>query len=517
MTVNSFHINTSNELFNLNWYLFSFILFIYSMSQLAKRTPANAARLGMSENRTRPKTALRLNFDDYDIIAQRSKRRNPYDIQPEGEVFRIKDEENAKKQREHKRFTRQPLMYRNCPSALPNLASKYSSDTDDESDASNQITSRNIIINPHVPFSEYGGIQPVGPEYKGKEQLNDFIEQKREILKVQLLIDRKNKEIERINQQRKAENAVFNDQMSKIAETKNQYKMTINQLEADLQRHRKAADAATKNKSELQANLKAKKTKLLAVENQISTNLEDVRRYRSYRDFLDKITVNIDKTKLKGNPQAILDELEYLENENLFLFEKCFELSNDKDSLISSLNAEISKAVSESQEMTNNAEKLSNTEIPIIDTHIKLFDSAEVQEIDTELQKLTVIIRNAYTDCFGKAADISPLMMLHRLETELEYLYKQSLQLPEKEIIEKQNAKEKERREKQRIEKQMQQILEQQAKNDAAIARSKMPVKKRTGRPLIERKIPIKVKRQVNKKNLDEEYQERLLFGDMSD
>ena len=87
--------------------------------------------------------------------------------------------------------------------------------------------------------------------------------------------------------------------------------------------------------------------------------------------------------------------------------------------------------------MTDITDKLSKQTIPIIDPHIKLFDSAEVQEIDNELQKLTVIIRNAYTDCFGKAADISPLMMLHRLETELELLYKQSLQLPEKEIIEK--------------------------------------------------------------------------------
>lgn len=487
------------------------------MSQLSKRTPANAKRLGAAEPKPRPRTALKLNFDDYDIISDRSRRKNPYEVPREDEVFRIRDEEIVKKQKEQQRFTRQPLMYRNCPSALPNLQSKYASDDDSEPISHGKISSRNTKLNPHVPFSEYGGILPVGPEYKGKEQLNDFIEQKREIFLVQLLIDRKNKEIERINQQRKAENAVFNDQMSKIAETKNQYKMTINQLEADLQRHSKAAEVAIKNKAELQASLKAKKTKLLAVETEIAAHEEDVVRYRAYRDFLMKITANVDREKLQGNPQIILNELEYLENENLFLFEKCSELSNDKDSLFSSVNSEITRAIAESEKMSNTTEVLSKQTIPLVDPQPKLLNSPEVAEIDSELQKLTVYVRNAYADCFGKSTDISPLMMLHRLETELEALYKQSLQLPEKEIIEKQNAKEKERREKQRIEKQMQQILEQQAKNDAAIARSKMPVKKRTGRPLVERKVPVKVTRHVNKKNLDEEYQEKLLYGDLSD
>ena len=167
--------------------------------------------------------------------------------------------------------------------------------------------------------------------------------------------------------------------------------------------------------------------------------------------------------------------------------------------------------------MTNITDQLAKQNIPVVNINPKLLDSPEVIEIDKELTKLGVIVKNAYTDCFGKSADISPLMMLHRLETELEALYKQSLLLPEKEIVEKQNAKEKERREKQRIEKQMQQILEQQAKNDAAIARSKMPVKKRTGRPLVERKVPVKVTRVVNKNNADEEILEKLLYGDISD
>ena len=45
------------------------------MSQLSKRSPPNAAKLGMAETKSRPKTALRLNFDDYDVLSIRSKRK----------------------------------------------------------------------------------------------------------------------------------------------------------------------------------------------------------------------------------------------------------------------------------------------------------------------------------------------------------------------------------------------------------------------------------------------------------
>ncbi|OHT07752.1 hypothetical protein TRFO_23938 [Tritrichomonas foetus] len=459
------------------------------------------------KQKRRPQTALRLNFSDYDS----DTKINPYDLPDDHEVFKLRDAEQEQITREMKTFTQKPLMYRNCPAALPSLGpcpSHLFKNTKKNRTIS-RATSR---------MKNYGEcVQPVGPEYQCKEELHDFVNQKREIFFVQLLIDRKKKEIERIRGQEHAEAAVFKDQENKIAETKNQYKMTSNQLEAELSRLRKIADIAAKQRAEASASLKIKKARLLNIENEIAVNEETARAYRNYHSFLKAVELDYDRETLFKNPKLILDELEKLENDNLFLFEKCAKLKYDQERISSKINAEIEKVVDEQNSIYGSSSRISNMFNTEIIENSSLPRTPEIIALDDELARLTIIINDAYAECFGKCADISPLIMLEKIENELEAMFKESKSIPEKEILEKQNAKEKERREKQRIEKQMAQILEQQAKNDAAIQRSKMPIKKRTGRPLVERCIPIKVCRHVNTRNLDEEYQERLLYGPISD
>lgn len=488
------------------------------MSQLSNRYSTKSHNFGTKKIKARPKTTMRLNFDDYDTIGSRATRKNPYQIPHDNEVFQIQDEESAEKYQRHKFLSNQTLMYRNCPAALPKLPSIQLNDNLHEQTTDFFPQSKKTYTIFQAPkVSDYGEVFPVGPEHQDKEQLSEFVDQKRKIFLAQLLINRKQKEIERIEQQEKAEDSVFQDQQNKIKETKNQFKMTMNQIEAEYSRQKKAADLASKNKTEFSNNLKRKKAKLLAIDLEIASNDEELIKYRSYRDFLNKIKIDYTNPKTPRDSTLIQEEFEYLENENLFLFSKCAELLGIKNSIYDSVKLDIENAEQESAEIEQKSDQLKNVTVPLIPAHSKLLEKPEVVQMDQELHKLAIYVKKAYEQCFGKATEISPLMMLHRLETELEQLYRKSKQIPEKEILEKQNAKEKERREKQRIEKQMAQIREQQAKNDAAIERSKMPVKQRTGRPLIERTIPVKISRHIKQNNDEDEELNNLLYGPIND
>ena len=461
----------------------------------------------------KPHSKLKLNFNDYDD----KKKANPYDMPDDKEVFKIRGIENDLKINEQKQFMKKPLMYRNCPSAasenLPSLLLSYEERMKKIEERNFSPEEREIqkMIKAFDPESN-GGVTPVPMEFKRNAKTKEYIDQKFQIFIVQLLINRKQKEIERIKQQQNSENAFFKDQESKIAETQNQYKMTINQLEAELSRLTKTADAAAKQKSELAASLKIKKARLQTIENEMVSNEETAKIYRIYHNFIKQIEIDYDRETIFKNPQLILEILENLEEDNLFLFEKCAKLAQDQERIVNKITTEIDNTRNEDEKLKKETSNLQDVEIIEFNSSLR---TPEVIALDDELARITVIVSEAYAECFGRSSDLSPLMMLERLENDLEVLYSQCNSIPEKDINENLNAKERERREKQRKEKQIQQQLELQAKNDAIIARAKMPIKRKTGRPLNKRYIPIKVVRQVRKNNAEELYLENLLYGNI--
>lgn len=417
---------------------------------------------------------------------------NPFNMPPDSELLARRDKEVEKQKRIKTAKARMNLQERNCPT-LPNLNPSPSKVY--------QSTSTLIDRSDYIP--------PVGPEYQCREELHEFIDQKREIFLVQLLIDRKKKEIERINQQQKSENKSIDDQNGKMAETTNQYKMTMSQLEGGLVRGRKAMDIAVKRRLELQSELKKKQANVQEIKAQITLNEEQVEQFRNYDDFLKKISPDSKKELLYDNPVALLDELERIERENLLLIQRCGDYNYAREGVISYINDSYHLTV---QEIANI--KKAKDEIPDIKVEDQTPESIsrDAEILDRELTRLAKIVQRTFVGCFSKKSDITTLMMLERLENELEKMYRETEYIAPSFIIEKQNLKAKQRREEQRREKQEKQIREQQKKMEAALERSKKPIKRKTGRPLNCRALPMKVNRKVDKKLVDEEYFENLLF-----
>lgn len=423
---------------------------------------------------------------------------NPFDLPPDNELFALRDREAAAQKQEHEEFIKRSLADRTI-SCLPNLRSqsRHLRSVGDNSDE----------------------VAPLIAEHQPRQQMSEFVDQKREIFHVQLLIDRKNKEIHRIQNMRKTEKKNIVEEYAKIAETSNQYKMTTNQYEAELTRGKKAMDNAIRRRTELQKELKKKSAFVAVLESEISRNEETLYSYRTYSDFMKKLTPP-DRKMLDyfNEPEVLLEELEKVEDENLFLIRHCQELTYAQDAGLKAVQGEIDQTEAESTDVQEAMSKLKQVdEITLGNTGAV---ARECDDLDAQRRRLANMVTKTYKHCFGESADVNTLTRLERLENELEKMYRQSATIDPAFIAAKQAEKDKVRRDIQRKEKAEQHEREQKRRLDQVIARARMPIKRRTGRPLFERKLPIKVARnQVDrKKKLEEELiLEQFLYGPIAD
>lgn len=425
--------------------------------------------------------------------------KNPFDLPPDSELLQMRDEENRKNKERHQKLIKQSIINRSLSSLAPSASQS-------------RHGTRSALEN-----KEYGlGISPPKAEHQQRQQMDEFIGQKREIFLVQLLIDRKNKEIQRIQNLRKTEKKNIAEEEAKIAEVSNQYKMTTNQIDAELNREKKAMDQAIKNRTMAQKKLKQKTSYVDAITNENSRNLETRTAYQNYFKFLSNLTPPDTKMfDFFTNPQVLLDEIEKVENENLFLIQHCHELQYEQETVTSAVKSDIRQTTAESDDLLNAIGKLNKVE-QLIFTGEK--NTPENESMEKEINKLAKIVTQTYEECFNETADVNTLTRLERIENELEQMYRQLMSIDPEFIKAKQTEKDKKRREEQRKAKAEEQQKEQARKHKQALLRAQMPIKRKTGRPVHERLLPIKLNRnQIDEKQklIEEQAQDVFLYGDI--
>lgn len=351
-------------------------------------------------------------------------------------------------------------------------------------------------------------------EFQQKLQVQEFIDQKREIFLKQLLIDRKDKEIERLVHKRKSEKKNLGEVESKIAETSNQYKMSKNQIDAELTRGRKSMDHAIKLRSEVAAELKKVKNNSNLMKNEITTNQDTLDQYRIYFEFLRAMTPpHLTPNEYFKTPSVLMNEFEKIEKDNLFLIAQCHEMKLNEDTEQQRYHDQIQNAQCQKKfidETSNKLEKISLLTFYSPST-------SEVENLDEQFKILNKVVTKAYYSCFQKVSDMNTLSMLEKIENELEEMYAKSSDILPSFITSKQNEKEKERRDKQR--KDRQEMIEQLQKRklEQAMERANMPIKPHFFRPLIERTLPLKKKKTSDddQKAIAEEIENEFLYGDI--
>lgn len=327
------------------------------------------------------------------------------------------------------------------------------------------------------------------------KRMTEFVQTKREIYLTQMVIDQKTNEINKLYQEQKDQEDRLVESEAELVRTMTRQKKVLLDIEKKLAEARKAKEGAISNRIDLLKQLKKQRLLVQIAKSEKSKNEYTLELYRIYNDFLKMF-----RDDIKEDPQNLIDEIENNEKDNLFLAKECQRLSDLEGR--EHPTEVIIKGLSDSLDRVEEMLGRNKMQMP---QEFSGSDHVDTLDTDNNIKYLESKIKKVYRNCFKADTNIAPIMMLEKLDNTLESFYKRLEQVKPSFVDEIQSKYDKERREQQRIAMQAEKERIQQEKKEQAILRANRPIKKKGGRPLVERCIPRKVTR------IDDEEIARLL------
>ena len=343
------------------------------------------------------------------------------------------------------------------------------------------------------------------------KRMAEFIQQKREVYIVQMLIDRKNREINKIHERITQSEKSLEDVEAKLTENKSLFKIASAKVESDLAKARMAMESAVRVRVEKQKEVKMKTTANDIMRSEILKNQESMEFLVMCQKFLLQLTPpGEDLMTYYSDPSVLLSKMEEIEGDNFSIIQHMNEIEQLVDRGVTDVNDELKKTAELIEKAQRDLDRIQEVEE---------FDwpspSSEAQ--DAELAAIQGLVRKAFMKCFKKESDSSSIAQLEKIENELENLYRQIKKIDPKFVHEKQSIRDKERREKLKRDRQEKEAQEQRMKKEQAIERAKKPIKKKTGRPLYPRTKLMKVRKEDDDRTWllrqEQERVEKLLYG----
>lgn len=342
--------------------------------------------------------------------------------------------------------------------------------------------------------------------------------QMRQVYLTQLLINKKQRDIAKLNRIQVNTEARTLKAEQDVSDEANEYKISMNQLQAALSKSRKQAaenaalySTLTKELIQLQANVNAK----VSI---ISKNEEILETYQEYENFL-KTFINDDVTNIFdyfNHPSVLIEEMDLLQSETLNLV-KCYNHYVEAEGV---LNEKVQKRKilqdKEEKEITENENK--PRDFSTMD--YKNASAAKQNDgLDQEISNLTQMITETYITCFGKCPDMSPMNMLEKIESSLERMIKIEERVAPEILQEIKTKKDEERKLKERLDGQEKRRLEQLRKVEQALQRANKSIPRHDKRQPKQRILPVKLsKKRSNENDLlaaQQEKENALLYGQL--
>lgn len=451
-------------------------------------------------------------LDNFSYDSQREPRSarryvNPF-VMPEGsDRFGYREEENKQQKEELAKIQQMTLVQRTdrLQPSVPGLVNRTIRPHEPKTARSNQSAPREIKP-----------ITPESPNVVKSMRMTEFVAEKREVFLIQLIIDRKNKEVQRLNNQIKSEEAQLQDTEMKIVETSNEYKMTSAQIEASLARARKSSESATKKRVELQKELRCQQQTVSLIRSDIMKNEDLLENYKQCKEFLEYIKpdyANFDDY-FKG-PEVLIKHFDDMEQENLFLLDQY----QNRQEEIAKDQKKFDKDLIESSQLLNQVSKKVDS-LPYVEVEDLQLCPGNVQmsgEIDAETAKLTELIKKTFFHCFGKPSTDTAISMLELIEKAMDDLYAKAQHVKPSFRDEKMMIKDKQRH--------LQEIRDEADRKEAmqhekmmkAYEKAKQPIKRKSGRPIPRRMLPnmfVKKDEEAEKRRAEERQRiDNLLYG----
>jgi hypothetical protein len=342
----------------------------------------------------------------------------------------------------------------------------------------------------------------------------EFIAHKRDIFLIALMCGKKNKEMGDLSNEIENQEQNFLETETALSERSTQYKMATAQLEANLARARKAAESATRARMDIHKQYKLMVQSSATIRNDILKNEDSLERYRLYDDFLT-VVAEEKPEGFRQNPKALIQELEDMEDDNLFIISQYEQLRVAAEKRVGKITSEIASTDTHIKVAAERASSI--LLVTSSNDRLSESDARASEKLDMEIHEIMDLITRTYVRCFGKGGDVSPIMMLEQIENGLERLYHKMKFINPVFAGKKQKKKDEERTEQRRLDALAQKAADQKLKVEQALVRATKPRKQMTGRPIVNRMLPI-VCRRPNEEKLRADLIERqriesLLYG----
>jgi hypothetical protein len=355
------------------------------------------------------------------------------------------------------------------------------------------------------------------PKRQRTQLISEFIVEKREIYLFQLFIDTKQKEIRTFRREESNEENGLTNEKKRIADEIEFNKMATIQFQAYIAHARKMADRAAQESAYKTRILRRLQASLEAIRSDISKNEATLEQYIPYSAYLETMTpAGEDFGYFFGKPDVLIEEMAKLERDTLHVITHYQHRENLAIRGIESKHESI-RQITESEQQIR--DKL--PAIPEVQSKHWKVSAQHQEEEDTAYTNLINRIEKTFENCFHIEANMAPLLMLERIENDLERMYELCDRVSPEFLAYKQANREKERRDQQRKEWQEKREKEQQRKVEQARERARKPIPRKTSRPIVQRFLPIG-RRNVDdlvlqQKMREQEAEERLLYQPSED
>ncbi|XP_019855759.1 PREDICTED: cilia- and flagella-associated protein 100-like [Amphimedon queenslandica] len=369
-----------------------------------------------------------------------------------------------------------------------------------------------------------------------KEDLNNYLNKKREMFLMQYSLGVKRDEIQKLEDIAKTEERKIEAAEQYLEQSAAMFDEFLKENDKNSVEAIKMAEAATKAKLEKVAEIKRLNSQVMAIKSEISRNDDHLNELKTYRQFLNELapqewhevrkrrleemkrasdaTENetLDEEVYFDNPAQLLEIFTELEEQNLSLIQNSQETEETLDEIKHSrrstqdrMNYEVQVLRFQISELEKMIEKEEAKSLEL-ETKAKLFSFGEYKAEDQEamLSTLDKKVADVYNKCIGgNEAAVSTLQMLTAIEGRMEELFEELETLPVEKVESAEKAKEKERRLRMREQKLQEQRLHQEERLKRALERAQADPKRTTGRRLVYRSEPPVLKHQ--QKHIDDQ------------
>jgi inorganic pyrophosphatase len=362
------------------------------------------------------------------------------------------------------------------------------------------------------------------------EGLREFIDQKREIFLVQLAIDTKREELQRLERLEREEDENLTTREGEIMLFREQFRQFLEADSKALVDARQAAETKAKQRLEISLQIKQISAQISHLRNDIAHSEEKLQECEGYRAFIEGLTPPEWRVRHPlpemyfQKPEQLLEVMEALESQNMFLIRHCQDaeeaVERYKDRFAAVLTERDATISSMTGQRTANQRHLDDT--AAFNEHYKIVGAfcygSEIAE--SELTELTAAVAAFHEQLgFRELTASDPVAMLKRIEERMEVLFVELAKINQDIIKEQFASKIRQRRDMERAEKAAKAQREQEEKTQRALQLSQMPIKRKVGRPVYPRTLPMKTQsrekreEQMRIQAAQREANQNLLYG----